>query len=495
MLKIHIVWVLLFSVFIEACTPAKKEKMVDTTRPNIIIIFTDDQGYQDLGVNGSPDILTPNVDKLATEGLRFTQFYTAQPVCSASRTGLLTGCYPNRLGINGALFPGSLVALNHAETTIAELVKPLGYATAMFGKWHLGDKPEYLPTHHGFDEYLGLPYSNDMWPVNYDGTPFTPEQNDRNFDFPPLPLIEGDSAVRIIASLEDQAELTTIYTERAIQFITQHKDSPFFLYLAHSMPHVPLAVSPKFAGKSHRGMYGDVIMEIDWSVGEIMKTLQQFGLEQNTIVVFTSDNGPWLNFGKHSGVALPLREGKGTVLEGGVRVPCIVKWPEVVAAGVVQTIPAMTIDLLPTIADILGIDVPALPIDGISVLPIIKNASGAENPHQAYFFYYNRNELQGALSGDGRWKLYFPHKYRSLEGRSGRDDGYPIDYNNQMPMGLELYDLENDISETTNVADKYPEVVQQLSAFADSCRIELGDELTGVIGRGNREPGRIDVGQ
>jgi arylsulfatase len=468
------------SIFFQCCTGNSEQQteQIDATRPNIIIIFTDDQGYQDLGCFGSPDIKTPNIDQMASAGMRFTNFYDAQPVCSASRAGLLTGCYPNRVGIHGALGPKSKVALGHQETTIAELVKPLGYETAIFGKWHLGDHKDYLPGSQGFDEYFGLPYSNDMWPKH----PENPTA------WPRLPLIQGDSVVQYLD--DDQNMLTTWYTEKAVDFIDGNKDKPFFLYVAHNMPHVPLFVSDKFRGTSERGLYGDVIAEIDWSVQQIDEALKRNGLEKNTLIIYISDNGPWLSYGTHSGTALPLREGKGTTWEGGIRVPCIMKWPAVIPSGVEQGKAAMTIDVLPTIAEILQIDHPELKIDGKSILPIIKNDPGATNPHEAYYFYYNHNELQGVLSADGKWKLYVPHKYRSLEGQEGRDDGIPIKYNYNMQVGLELYDLENDISETEDVSEKYPDVVARLSSLADSCRIELGDALINVEGRGNREPGR-----
>jgi arylsulfatase len=466
-----------------SCGIKEKGDEISRSRPNIIIIFTDDQGYQDLGCFGSPGIQTPNLDKMASEGMRFTRFYAAQPVCSASRAGLLTGCYPNRIGIHGALGPGAINVLNHDETTIAELVKPLGYSTAMFGKWHLGDKPGYLPKSHGFDEYFGLPYSNDMWPRH----PENPKA------WPRLPLIEGDSVIQYLD--DDQCMLTTWYTERAVDFIDSHKDKPFFLYVAHNMPHVPLFVSDKFKETSDRGLYGDVISEIDWSYQQINEALLRNNLEKNTLIIFTSDNGPWLSYGTHSGSALPLREGKGTSWEGGVRVPCIMKWPGMIPEGVVQDVPAMTIDLLPTIADILQIELASQPIDGRSILPLATNDENATNPHEAYFFYYNRNELQAMMSGDGKWKLYFPHRYRSLEGKQGRDDGIPIQYNYQMQAGVELYNLENDISETTNVADQHPEIVKQLSVLADTCRMELGDALSGIVGRGSREPGKLISGE
>lgn len=468
----------LWYFFILLCLHFSCVNKTDTSRPNIIIIFTDDQGYQDLGCFGSPDIKTPGLDQMAREGVRFTNFYDAQPVCSASRAGLLTGCYPNRLGIHGALGPKSRVALNHDETTIAELVKPLGYATAIFGKWHLGDHPDFLPQKHGFDEYFGLPYSNDMWPKH----PENPEA------WPRLPLIEGDSIIEYLDV--DQKMLTTWYTEKAVDFIKRKKDQPFFLYVAHSMPHVPLFVSDKYRNSSDGGLYGDVIAEIDWSYQQINETLRALDLEENTLVIYTSDNGPWLSYGTHSGSALPLREGKGTVWEGGVRVPGIMKWPAMIKAGRVEKHPAMTIDVLPTLADILQVDLPRRPIDGKSVLPILMNQSDQPSPHDAYFFYYKRNELQAVLSGDGRWKLYLPHKYRSIEDQAGRNDGIPIKYNYQMQVGLELYDLHNDISETMNVADKHPDMIEKLTLLAEYSRAELGDALTGKpSGKGTREPG------
>jgi arylsulfatase A len=257
-------------------------------RPNFVIIFTDDQGYQDVGCYGSPNIKTPNLDRMARQGMRFTDFYVGQPVCTASRAALLTGCYPNRVGLLGALGPKSMVGISDKESTIAQELKPRGYTTAIFGKWHLGDSPQFLPTRHGFDEYFGLPYSNDMWPNH----PVNPK------NYPPLPLIQGE---HVIGLMPDQTQLTTWYTEHALRFIDRNKDRPFFLYVAHNMPHVPLHVSEKFKGKSKRGLYGDVIMEIDWSVGQILAALKTNGLDEKTLVVFTSDNGPWLLYGNHAG--------------------------------------------------------------------------------------------------------------------------------------------------------------------------------------------------
>jgi arylsulfatase A-like enzyme len=277
----------------------KKEKMEEQRLPNIVLIFIDDMGYADVGCYGATGYETPNIDGLAEQGMRFTSFYVAQAVCSASRAALLTGCYPNRVGIFGAYNDQAKVGINPDEKTIAEVLKKKGYATACFGKWHLGHHHQFLPLQNGFDEYLGLPYSNDMWPVEYDGTAL-PEGHSK-LRYPVLPLIEGNEKVAEIRTLEDQDSLTTRYTERAVRFIEKNKDQPFFLYVPHTMVHTPLGVSDKFRGKSEQGKFGDVMMEVDWSVGEILKTLAKHELEDHTLVIFTSDNGPWLNFGAHAG--------------------------------------------------------------------------------------------------------------------------------------------------------------------------------------------------
>lgn len=458
-----------------------KQVEESTTLPNVVIIFTDDQGYQDVGCYGSPDIKTPHLDKMAQEGVRFTNFYVSQPVCSASRASLLTGCYANRMGIHGAYMPYVGKGLHPNEVTLAEMLKPLGYATAQFGKWHLGSEPDFLPTRQGFDEYFGIPFSNDMWP-------FHPAQG-TTFDFGPLPLVENET---VIDTLEDQAMLTTWYTERAVDFIKRNKENPFFLYVPHSMPHVPLFVSEKFKGKSVAGLYGDVIEEIDWSVGQILASLKEHGLDENTLVIFTSDNGPWLSYGGHSGRALPLREGKGTAWEGGVRVPCIMRWPGQIPAGRVESKPAMTIDILPSLAAITGASLPTHTIDGKDMSALMLGKENAA-PHQhAYYFYYKSNELHAVMSGDGRWKLYFPHRYRSLNGRTGTDNGMPIPYDQNDLEAVELYDLFHDISEQKNVIEQHPEVVQRLEAYAEKARAELGDRLTGRKGTGVRPLGVLD---
>jgi len=317
--------------------------------PNIVLIFTDDQGYADVGVYGAKGYETPHLDAMARAGTRFTNFHVAQAVCSASRTALLTGCYPNRIGISGALGPNSNHGLNDAETTIAEMLKQRGYATGMAGKWHLGHREPFLPNRHGFDESFGLPYSNDMWPYHPEAKAGT---------YPKLPLYEDGRIIDPEITPDKQRDLTTRYTERAVSFIERNREKPFFFYLAHSMPHVPLFVSDKFKGKSKKGLYGDVIMEIDWSVGEVLGALKKHNLERDTLVIFTSDNGPWLSYGEHAGSAVPFREGKGTAWEGGTRVPCIMQWPGTIPANAVRDKRFMTIDVLPTLAGRVGAPLP-----------------------------------------------------------------------------------------------------------------------------------------
>jgi len=441
--------------------------------PNVVIIFTDDQGYQDLGCFGSPDIKTPNLDRMAAEGMRFTSFYVGQPVCSASRAALLTGCYPNRVGILGALGPKSKTGISSNELTLAELLRARGYASAIYGKWHLGDAPEFLPTRHGFDDYFGLPYSNDMWPKHpTSGT-----------NYPPLPLFQGEKIIKI---MPDQSQLTRWYTEHAVKFIQKNKDRPFFLYVPHNMPHVPLHVRQKFKGKSERGLYGDVIMEIDWSVGEILGALKKNGLDEQTLVIFTSDNGPWLAYGDHAGTALPLREGKATTFEGGVREPCVMRWPGRIPAGSVCPEMACAMDLLPTIAKLAGTNAPTdRIIDGKDIWPLMAGEPGATTPHEAYFYYWER-ELQAVRSG--KWKLHLPHKFPhpNPPGHGGKAGKLTEE---QMDEGL--FDLQSDLSELTNLAEKNPEVVKRLEALAEQCREDLGDSRTKRAGKNTRPPGRI----
>ena len=465
-------WLPFLLLLITAC---KSPRHVPERPPNVIIILTDDQGYQDLGCYGSPDILTPHLDSMAHHGIRLTSYYAAQAVCSASRTSLLTGCYPNRLGMHGALMPDNSRGLAPSEETLAELLKARGYATAHYGKWHLGDHPDFLPTKQGFDEYFGILYSNDMWPLH-------PQQGPV-FDFDVLELIEQEA---VIDTLTDQSDLTKQLTEKAVDFISRHSEEPFFLYLAHPQPHVPLFVSEAFRGQSDRGLYGDVIMEIDWSVGEIQAALTQAGIDQHTIVIYTSDNGPWLSYGEHAGSADPFREGKGTAWEGGHREPFLMTWPDRLPQGKVIDAPVMSIDILPTIVSLTNAQPPVLPIDGKNVWEVLVD-SAQIHPQEAYYFYYHQNELHGVRTGD--WKLYFPHRYRTLSGRVGGTDGLPVDYDYVTLEELELYNLRTDPSELQNVAALHPDLVQTLSTLADSMRAKLGDELRGIEGRENRSAG------
>lgn len=441
-------------------------------RPNVVIIFMDDMGYGDPECYNGFQYSTPNINKLAADGMRFTNFYSAQAVCTASRAGLLTGCYPNRLGIFGAFFPWTSIALNPKETTIASMLKEAGYKTGMVGKWHLGAEDPYLPLNYGFDEYLGLPYSNDMWPHDDLGKPVI-DSSLRSY-FPKLPLINGNKTVKNITSLKEQAELTTLYTRRAAAFINENKNKPFFLYLAHSMPHVSIAVSGKFDGKSKRGLYGDVMMELDWSVGEVMNALKKNNLDRNTLVIFTSDNGPWLTYGNHAGNTGGLREGKGTTFEGGQKEPCIVRWPSKIPAGAICNKITSAIDLLPTIAAICGVKPPSNKIDGISILPLLLNEPNA-NPRDEFVYYYQKNSLEAIRKAN--WKLVFPHKSVTYKQEAPGENGNRAGWST-MEVALALYDLSTDPGETVDLQLQHPEVVKELTQLADGYRQKLGDDLT-----------------
>jgi len=476
-------FVFLSLLFFQSCSHSTTGKL-----PNVVIIFIDDQGYGDLGSYGAIDYTTPNIDNLAVEGMRFTNFYAAQAVCSASRAGLLTGCYPNRIGITGALMPWSKIGISDKEMTIAQLLKQKGYATGMVGKWHLGHQKPFLPLQHGFDDYLGLPYSNDMWPVDFDGIPIT-EKSSKPWKarYPQLPIIDGNKKVGEVRTLKDQDKLTTMYTERAVRFIEEHHNDPFFLYVAHSMVHVPLGVSDKFRGKSKQGLFGDVMMEVDWSVGQIMKTLDKYHLRKNTLVIYTSDNGPWLNFGNHAGSTGGLREGKGTSWEGGQREPCIMRWPGMIPDGVICNKLASTIDILPTLAMITGTKLPEHIIDGVNILPLMKGDSTA-NPRKVFYYYYHRNSLEAVRKG--HWKLVLPHSYRSYEGVPPGKDGFPGPYAHDS-TGLVLYNLRRDPGERYNVIEQHPEVVTDIMKEVEKARQDLGDDLTGSPGENRRKPGRV----
>jgi arylsulfatase len=435
-------------------------------------------GYGDLTVTGATGYQTPNIDRLSSEGMRFTNFYAAQAVSTASRAGLLTGCYPNRIGFAGALDHTAKVGIAQGEETIAEVLKKKSYACGIFGKWHLGHHQQFLPLQHGFNEYCGIPYSNDMWP-------FHPQAGSR---YPDLPLLEGNEVANPKITSEDQTQMTTLFTERAISFIERNKDTPLFVYLAHPMPHVPLHVSSKFKGKSEQGLYGDVMMEIDWSVGEILKALKRNGIDNNTLVIFTSDNGPWLNYGNHAGSAGGLREGKGTAFEGGQRVPCVMRWPAMIPAGTICNQLASTIDLLPTFAHLSGAPLPAQHIDGYNIISLMTAAETHTSPRKHFLYYYNKNDLI-AVRND-RFKLVFPHTGRTYEGLLPGKDGAPGQTGNRR-FDMALYDMRRDPGERYDVQKLYPEVVAELQHLAAEARKDLGDDLNGVAGTGRRMIGQV----
>ena len=465
-----------------AVGPAPQAVAATKKSPNLVVIFMDDMAYADIGPFGAKAYPTPHLDRMAKEGRKFTDFYVTQAVCSASRAGLLTGCYNVRVGIFGALGPKSNNGLHANEVTLAELCKQKGYATAIYGKWHLGHHKQFLPMQHGFDDYFGLPYSNDMWPY-HPGVLHLP-MKERLKRWPHLPLIDKNEIINTQVSGKDQELLTTQYTERAVEFIKKNRDNPFFLYVPHSMVHVPLFVSDKFKGKSGAGLFGDVMMEVDWSVGQILETLRKHKLDKDTLVVFTSDNGPWLSYGDHAGSSGPLREGKGTMFDGGCRESTLMWWPGTVPAGSVCSTPAMTIDILPTVAELIGAKLPAHKIDGKSIVNLVTGKND-KSPQEAYYFYYGQ-QLQAIRMG--KWKLHFPHGYRTMAGRPGGTGGIPTKYS-QAKIGLSLFNLEEDIGESTDVKAKHPKVVAKMQALGQAMRKELGDQ--GKKGSGQREAGRL----
>lgn len=445
--------------------------------PNIIIIYIDDMGYGDVSPYNDKINYTPNFQWLADNGITLTDFYVSQAVCSASRTSLLTGCYSNRLGIHGALFPDSKIGLNPSELTIADMLKAKGYATAAIGKWHLGNRPDFLPAKQGFNFYYGIPYSNDMWYRN------------TSRSFPPLPLIENET---VIDTISEQSWFTQRFTEKALDFVETNKSKPFFLYLAHPMPHVPIYASEKFNGKTGRGLYADVIAEIDWSVGEIIKKLKKLKLEENTLLIVASDNGPWMPYGNHAGVTNGLRESKGTSWEGGVRTPCLMYWKGKLGKSVkVINTPVMNIDILPTIAYLTGSSLPEKPIDGLNVWNLLSNEHKGEEKiyTRPLFIYYNTNELQAMRWKN--WKLYFPHTYNSMEGVTPGYDSKRAQTKQVKLESIELYDLDSDKGEKINVASRFPEIVSKMNEMADEIRKKIGDNLKGIKGTENREPGRV----
>jgi arylsulfatase A len=424
--------------------------------PNIVLINCDDLGYGDLGCYGSEWNDTPHLDRMAEEGMRFTDFYMASPVCSPSRGAMMTGCYPRRIGFGTfegrwVLFPGQGVGLNTEEITIARLLQGQGYATKIVGKWHCGDQPEFLPTRHGFDSYYGLPYSNDMG------------RQVGRLHYPPLPLLRDEE---VIQQQPDQASLTERYVEECVRFIRGSAERPFFLYFAHMYVHLPIYAPRRFLKSSNNGSYGAAVACIDWSVGVIMKELEDLGLTENTIVIFTSDNGS--RAGREGGSNGPLRGTKGTTWEGGQRVPCIVKWPGAVPAGSVCPELATAMDFFPLLARLAGAKIPEdRIIDGKDIYPLVAGEKGAESPHES-FAYYFMDELDAVRTGD--WKLHL------------RKGGKPY---------RALYNLSEDVGETKDLFKENPDVVHSLEEQAEKIREDIGDLSAGMEGKNCRPIGQV----
>ena len=438
---------LLCLLTVTACFVSLPAQAADAKSPNFVIVYCDDQGYQDLGCFGSPNIKTPSVDRLAAEGIRFTDFYSAYCVCSASRASLLTGCYQPRISMRGVLGPHTKTALHPDEVTIADMLRSRGYATAMVGKWHVGDTPETLPTAQGFDSYFGIPYSNDM--ARMKGWGNNAVDLDKIWSLKKWDIYNNElyRNRKVIESPVNQVTITDRYTAESLKFIRANKDKPFFLYLAQTMPHVPLFVSDDRYNADPHQAYRLTIEHIDWSVGQIMQTLDELELTENTLVVYTSDNGPWLSKKHHGGSALPLRAGKATTYEGGMRVPCVMRWPAGIKPGQVCSQVASTIDLLPTFARIAGATLDASrPIDGLDVGGLLDDPD-SESPHEKTGFYYFRNSKLDAIRL-GNWKLHFKRT-------------------------LELYNLREDIAESKNLAEKEAERVKQLTAVAEHYHADL----------------------
>ena len=440
------------------------------TRPNIVFILTDDLGYGDLSSYGSKTINSENIDQLAKDGIKLTSYYAAQPVCSASRAAVLTGVYPNRIGIHNAFGPNSNSGINHNELTLAEMLKENGYSTGIFGKWHLGSKKEFFPTNHGFDEFYGILYSNDMWRWHPEYPEGYPED---------LLLYRNENPIMEII---DQSDLTKDITSESINFIKRNKNNPFFLYIAHPQPHVPLFVSKDFENITGNGLYADVITEIDYSVGRVLRSLEENKLTENTIIVFTSDNGPWLSYGNHSGSSGIYREGKGTTWEGGVRVPSIIKFPNKLKSRVIDE-PVMAIDWMPTFAELTNSKLSENKIDGKNIWPLLTGEISS-SPHEELYFYYRVNELHSIRMND--WKIHFTRTYRSLNGRPGGIDGIPVKYDMNVIEQNELYNLKNDPRELYNVYNEFPEIAKKMEELGEMARNELGDNLSGKKGMGMR---------
>ncbi|MEN3940545.1 sulfatase [Prosthecobacter sp. SYSU 5D2] len=490
---------LLFLSLLIPCLSLAQETAPAPLKPNVILIVADDLGYSDIGCYGSKTIRTPHLDRMAAEGVRFTSFTVAQAVCSASRAALMTGCYPNRVGMQGALNHTSLEGIHPDEFLMPELFKQRGYATAIHGKWHLGTADMFHPMKHGFDEFWGIPYSND-------NSKYHPSLA---AEMPPLPLYDNE---KVSKTDPDQSLFTRHITEKSVSFIRRNEKKPFFLYVPHIMPHVPIFASERFKGKSPHGLYADVVEELDWSVGMILAAVEQAGVADNTLVIFMSDNGPFLSYGNHAGVAAPLREGKLTSYDGGVRVPFIVRWPGKVLAGKVNDELFTAMDLMPTFMA-WGEDAePATStktLDGKDVSDLLLGKGDAKSPHEAIAVYAGA-ELQAIRTGE--WKLHFAHPYITPHETPGRD-GKPANWENMKPAaitqsGIEgiatrhgykvaqqpvaLYNLKEDLSESNDVSAAHPDVVERLQTLAEPFRQKLGDKLTETTGTEVRPLGRAE---
>lgn len=441
-----------FTIFLSSCGGAEKKVVDESQKPNVILIYLDDSGYSDFEPFEGSEMKTPHIKKLAEEGTVFTNFHVAQAVCSASRSALISGCYPGRTKVFGA-HPPKAKGLDPAFATLGQQLKKGGYVTGFYGKWHLGDQEETRPHNRGFDESAGLMYSNDMWKHH-------PENPEYWGQYPIQYWENGEVIIEDVDS-SHQKNLTKWSTEYSTAFIERHKDEPFFLYLAYSMPHVPLFCSEEFEGKSGYGMYGDVIMELDYGIGQVLKKLEEFDLDENTLVLFSSDNGPWSVYGNHAG-ATPFREAKGTSFEGGTRSACIAKLPGIIPAGEESGTFIFSIDLFPSICELTGSPLPEHEIDGKSILPLLAGEKGATSPAR-YYAISNGSNFEAVFSSDGKWKLHLPHSYRQVEWFG--NDGKPGKYRMQS-IDLSLYDMENDPMETENVVEKYPEVANELMGYA-----------------------------
>jgi arylsulfatase len=479
-----------FAAWLCAVSP---EAVATEPLPNVIIILADDLGYGDLSCYGSKNIRTPRIDSIAANGLRCTNFLVSQPVCTASRASLLSGCYANRIGMSGALNHTSRTGIHPDEELLPELLQAKGYTTACFGKWHLGTLPQFFPTRNGFHEWAGLPYSNDNGPAH----PTIP-------GMPPLPWYEGD---QVTETDPDQSQFTRRITRHAVDFIKRNQAKPFFLYLPHIMPHVPIAASADFRGKSNAGLYGDAVEELDAAVGTLLDTLKAQRLEQNTILIFLSDNGPFLSYGNHAGSAGALRGGKLTCFEGGVREPCIIQWPGHIKPNTTCRELVTSLDLLPTLAKVCGANMPKMEIDGVNVAHLF--TGDTEHSARETFAYFNGTALHAVRKG--RWKLHVPHDYLEVAAEPGQN-GKPSNWGKMNPLSIEnsgiagiasrhgyrvetlpqsLFDLDTDPSESMDVSAHHPKIVGDLLDLVETFRADLGDTNVKRGGRGCRAPGMI----